>query len=482
MRSRARRDSRESPVVRLAAKTDFGRIVNPPRLGRSVASIIVISTQVACAVDRHVSRSAGAHGAGAEAVAADAGEAPARLKLCAPATRDGRADESGFIQGCLRAAEAGDVVALEPGVYRIDAPVVIDRGVTLTTVDAHGVAAACLRSAAPPCAELRASASFNASGGFLRLVASNITLDHVVLNGNRRERIDTASWQECGRLGGDRRMGFTSVATRCDRCRIQFNAIVGTLCGSGLEFAGDDAVISDNTFLDSGDPIQDAGPGHIPRISDALSVVGARNAILSNLLVDTTDQAIILFDGPGDVVAYNEVLQMDATRPVYSGITIDNSGLDTRGDYTGAEVRHNRVICGEEGTDDHNCHFGIAIGSGLWRPPPVARVTGPTVHGNVVRRARHGIVIEGAGNEIGPVRVWDNDVAHSQLESWDGFIAALGVRLGCSADPVGLHLTSDRSVNPSTSFVCFGPAGCPPPPEGEVWHTDPAHADWRACY
>src|SRR5258707_2839264 len=93
-------------------------------------------------------------------------------------------------------------------------------------------------------------------------------------------------------------------------------------------------------------------------------------------------------------------------------------------------------------------------------PPPIVPVRGPALHGNVVRYARQGIVIEGGGVDRAPVRVWDNDVAHSESNSWDGFIAALGVRLRCSAEPVGVHLTSDRSLTPSTSLVCW-PGGVP---------------------
>jgi hypothetical protein len=401
---------------------------------------------------------------------------------CDPPTKDGSADQSRIIGDCLRSAKPGDIVALTVGVYRMDAPVTVDRGLTLTSVGAQGLPLTCLASEAPPCAELRASPSLNVPDGLLRLVGADITLDHLVLNGNRRARVGTASWTECGRLGGNRRMGFTSVATRCDRCRVQFNAIVGTLCGSSLELGGDDAVIRDNSFLDSGDPQEAAGPEFIPRISDGFSVTGARYSVLSNLVQDATDQAIILFDGPGAVVEFNEVRQTDEARPVYSGITIDNSGLDGRGNFVGAEIRGNRVICSDGGPRERNCHFGIAIGSGPWRPPPTTAVKGPAVHGNVVRHARQGIVVEGAGVEGAPVRVWNNDVADSEPEFWNGFIAALGVRLGCSAEPVGVHLTSDRSVNPATSVVCFGPIACPPPPEREVWRSEPAHADWRACY
>jgi len=187
--------------------------------------------------------------------------------------------------------------------------------VTLTTIGAHGASVACLAPDAPRCAELRASASFAAPGGLLRLAAPDVTLDHLVLNGNRQARVGTTSWIECGRQGGDRRMGFTSVAAGCDRCNIRFNAVLGTMCGSGLEFSGDDAVISGNSFLDSGDPTSDPGPGHIPRIADGLSVAGARHSVLSNLVLDSTDQAIILFDGPETVVADNEVRQSDVTRP-----------------------------------------------------------------------------------------------------------------------------------------------------------------------
>ena len=140
------------------------------------------------------------------------------------------------------------------------------------------------------------------------------------------------------------------------------------------------------------------------------------------------------------------------------------------------------MICGEDVRREHNCHFGIAIGSGLWRPHPIARIHGPAVYGNIVRYARQGMAIEGAGVPDAPVRVWANDVAHSQLGSWAGFIPARGARLGCLTESIGLHLTSDRSVDSATSFVCFGPTGCPPPPEEELWRTDPAHADWRACY
>jgi hypothetical protein len=106
-------------------------------------------------------------------------------------------DFSGLIQGCIDLASDWDTVILPVGVYSLRSGLTLSRPVTLTTDPAQRRPPCDLADGAS-CAILRAAPDFYSSSGLVHISAgaSGVWIDHVVIDGNRGERLQSVSAQE----------------------------------------------------------------------------------------------------------------------------------------------------------------------------------------------------------------------------------------------------------------------------------------------
>src|SRR5262249_22658308 len=150
---------------------------------------------------------------------------------------------------------------------------------TLTTAGAAGSAAPCLGYDAVRCAVLRADATTTPSSagtrGFVRLgsttvTVASVTLDHVIVDGNREARLSSAAATACA--AGQNGDGI-NVGANCASCSILGTASVRALCGSGMEWDGDGLTVKRSIFFANGDH------GTQNMWSDGLTVHKSDNAV-----------------------------------------------------------------------------------------------------------------------------------------------------------------------------------------------------------
>jgi hypothetical protein len=358
-------------------------------------------------------------------------------------TPDGTSDLGPAIQSCIDHLPAGGTLSLPPGLYGIATQVVISKPLTLQTQGLSGSPASC-EAAGAGCAVLQALPSFSSGGGGLVAVEATreVTLDHLVLDGNRAARLGSTAAAQCA--AGNNRYGFNARMSDCASCRFTSSVSRNALCGSGLEFRGHDAVITGNVFRANG---QNAVNN---MWSDGLTVhYSDRATIADNLFVDNSDVALILGGGRGAVVRNNSISQPGQV--VFAGLMLDNFNGGTPGDFTGAVVSGNTIDC----TAARNCHFGIELGPHPWYLS--TSILAGDVHGNTVTAARQGINVEGAGTAAAPLLLYGNTVGGSAPGS---------ARFNC-----GAHSTSDFNINTADSVVNRN--GETSPTTSFAWHSCP---------
>lgn len=157
----------------------------------------------------------------------DVEAAPASaVAICTGQSADpsGQTDARAALQACIAATPSGGTLALPPGIYRLSGVLTIDHPMTLTTSGTTG-AAGCLDWATVPCAVFRADASAAPNGqrGFFRLgtlatQVSQVTLDHVVVDGDRAARLGSAMATACAQ-GNTARASTSAPTARIARSR-----------------------------------------------------------------------------------------------------------------------------------------------------------------------------------------------------------------------------------------------------------------------
>lgn len=357
-------------------------------------------------------------------------------------TPDGTTDLGPAIQSCIDHIAAGGTLNLPPGVYGIGTQVYINKPFTLQTQGLAGSTASC-EAAGSGCAVLKALPSFNTNGGGFLAVDSTheVTLDHLILDGNRSARLGTVAASQCA--AGNNRYGFNARMSGCTFCRVTSSVSKNALCGSGLEFRGNDGVITGNVFRANG---QNA-VGNM--WADGLTVhYSDRATIADNIFIDNSDVALILGGGRNAVVQNNSISQPGQV--VFAGLMLDNFNGSTSGDFTGALVTGNTIDCSAA----RNCHFGIELGPHPWYLS--TNTLGGEVHGNTVTSARQGINVEGAGTAAAPLLLYGNTVSRSAPGS---------ARFNC-----GTHQTSDFNI--STDSV-VNRNGDTSPVTSFAWHLCP---------
>jgi hypothetical protein len=291
------------------------------------------------------------------------------------------------------------------------------------------------------CAVLKALPTFNANvRGFLAVESTtDVTIDHLILDGNRAARLGTAAAAGCS--GGTNGWGFNAHMHGCNFCCFTNNVNRNVLCGTSLEFTGSNATITNNVIRSNG---QNSANN---MWADGLTLLAADGAtVTNNTLVDNSDVALILGSGVNALVQNNSISQPGQV--VFAGLMLDNFNGGTTGNFSGALVTGNTIDCGAA----RNCHFGINLGPHPWYLS--ANIFGGDMHGNSVASARHGINVDGAGTAGAPLLLYGNTVTNPAPSP--------GSFLGCT------HATSAININTADSVVNRN--GDTAPITTNVWH------------
>jgi len=302
------------------------------------------------------------------------------------------------LQDCLDRAPAFSSVEIPAGTYLLYRQVVVSRPVTIRTAGSSGTTLSC-RATPGQCATLMASPDlFDPLGFLLVRRASSVTIEHLVLDGNRPARLASTAGQYC--LLGRTTAGFNASVIDCVGCAL--NDVVSTraLCGTAMLWSGAQASIRNSEFRRNGD----AGT---PRMwADGLTAVYApASEIRDNVFTDNSDIGLILGHAARSRIEGNVILQR--TQRAFAGLMLDNfhsNNLSFRGDFREAVIAGNLVDCGAQ-----LCVFGIQAGPAPWYP--TRNIVGGELRGNDVRGAKVGINVDGAGQRLAPIAVFANRVS-----------------------------------------------------------------------
>jgi hypothetical protein len=322
------------------------------------------------------------------------------VELCTGVMADptGATDAHAALQSCLDATAVGGTLALPAGFFRLSGVVTISHAMTLTTTGATGSAAGCMDYDTMPCAVFQADASTRpgAAGarGFFRLglsaQVSNVTLDHIVVDGNRGARLGSPAAAACA--SGNNGEGI-NIGANCASCKIQGIGSIRAVCGTGLEWDGDHISVSSSTFQGNGDH------GTQNMWSDGLTIHKSDGGVVDHChFIDNSDVGFISGGGTNASYTNNEALQL--TQASFAAIMLDNFNNNALGNHTGAQVTGNLVSC------PGGCNFGIELGPHPWYQS--ANIMGGTVTSNTVVGAKIEINAQGAGTAAAPTVVGNN--------------------------------------------------------------------------
>lgn len=259
--------------------------------------------------------------------------------------------------------DRGEDLLLAPGrTYEISAPLRYAR------------AGQRIATAAPPGEDL-SPAHFAvlrcAPGPLMTLVdgagTPDVVLERVWLDGRR----ETMAHPD-GKVPGQ---PFTSWGKRGgERQRVRRCVIVDARCGGGwaavhVHEGGGDVAIEDNLIFGAG--VDARGSGRATTEApfgwgDGISTASPRTLVRNNLIVDATDDGVMVQGAPGTCVEGNTILAV--SREMLGGIALIDPfaeyrlpGEGSRFDYRGVVVRGNRIEALGAWI-----HIGIALGGGGW--------------------------------------------------------------------------------------------------------------------
>lgn len=331
------------------------------------------------------------------------------VEICAGRTADptGQTDASSAINACIAAAPAGGLVALPPGTYRLDAPVVIARSdVTLTTRGLAGTP--WCGEADPRCAKLRASAGFDADA-LLRIGsptrADRVVVDHVILDGNGAARRSDAGAARAACAAG---RGRTIMAYTGDDNALVDSAVVGAMCGTAIGWSVSGVAarsrIQRNFVAHNGvDHTRATGLW-----SDGLT---HDLVVEDNVFLDDTDVDLILGGATGaSRIQRNTILHQEQESFAAFMLTNWSDPNDFSraqwADFRGLDVSGNTIACGSR------CEIGMVLGVLPWFYDATywtrLRTMGGRIHDNSIQTTKQGVLVAGAGTPEYPLVLGPN--------------------------------------------------------------------------
>ena len=313
-------------------------------------------------------------------------------------------DASQILQACVAAVAAGQTLHVPRGKYMIGQTLWLDREVSIRTQFVADSAKKCPVGETHGCAELRKMSTVtpvNNIDSLISVQAHNVTLDHLVFNGNKAN-------VSCSGLAG----GVLSAART--NVQIRNSVVKNSACGGGLWLAGGTLqnTIYNNTFAYN-------GRHHDSVWADGVTVYSANgSSITNNEFIDNTDIDMVLGGCTSCTIQNNTFTHTaDFYGGSFAALTFHAWPGGTLGDYTGAIVSNNVIDCRGSGVSGaHRCGFGLLLGSSAWYD---TSPFGGEFRDNVIHGAQVGFAIDShSGARIGNNYVTDSYVAPPQNYYW----------------------------------------------------------------
>ena len=395
-------------------------------------------------------------------------------------------DAASTIQECINTTPSGGTVLIPPGTYVINNQIAITKSITLGTAGRTESDPRCgdgiTQYSAPAavrdsrCATFVASNQFNKNlatpGAIIYVEAGNVTLDHVIVDGNHDGRWGQvgAHCTEAGfspeqfytiQVGGKETQGVDNFA-------MKNSAVTEAVCWSGLHIAFSFYVTLANNLI-----AYNGRHDHNLGWSDGVTLEGtpggtapSQYTIAYNRFLGNADSQIFIQQCRNCSI-HDNFFWNPRNNPDDNYNYASHSAL-TFGpfrdgepdlDFTGSEVRGNLIDCGPlvgrspDGTANYRwgCGVGIAVGQGAWGH--LAAVTNLSVHDNTVfQGAQIGLLVEyGKG-----VYLSNNQVGTGNGAGGNNGPGCLG-GLFFPAAVDNSHLTYDiASTVPASSVIRYG--------------------------
>ena len=300
------------------------------------------------------------------------------------------------IQACIDGAAPFSTVEIPAGKYVLNHQIVVSTSVTLRGVLGAG-ASSCV-AAPEDCAVLLAAPDIGDQWGLLVVRSTtHVRLEHLVIDGNRTERTESAAARFC--VNGDNTYGFNASVLGCEGCRVEDLVSRHAVCGTGMVWIGANATIERSAFVSNGESVTRS------LWADGLTLLSApRSTIRDNTFEDNSDVALIIGYGVDSRVEHNTIQQR--TQPAFAGLmlhTFNSNDRSSSGDFRGAVIANNTIDCGAQ-----LCTFGIQVGPRPWDSS--ANIVGGELHDNIVNGAKIGINVDGAGDRDAPTAIFSNHV------------------------------------------------------------------------
>lgn len=348
---------------------------------------------------------------------------------------EGQDNAADAINQCIQETPDGGTLEIIPGTYYVKNKIYINKPITVRTAGTAGLPYNCVSNTMIECATFVADPDMetgsdprtNSKNGFFYVgkydannapewAFGNVKVDHIIVHGNRLNRIDTPVF---AKLGEDRSLGVNASFMTCHNCTLSHSAFINALNASSVQWIGENGVIIDNIVRDGGQARKGAPAYDYYNNTDGFTVLVGKNVFFSNnIAMNNTDVDAILSNITYGIVRNNVVLH-DPRSIIYAdhhsqaGLMIDNFNLSHLVDSQNSWVVDNYVNC------NGLCHFGIELGGYPWYPGTTgsawhtenetpACVQAGIVARNFVFNAQQGINVAGAAVSLEDNIIGDN--------------------------------------------------------------------------
>lgn len=319
------------------------------------------------------------------------------------------ADAAPLFAACIARTPVGGILDIPAGRYLVNSPIVFDHAMNVRTAGIAYDAATCDVGEGHGCAEiapygpafrperfLKADKSYDRLGGIVKVVASGVGIDHLVINGNRagllaEQNADgSRAWTQELCLA----VNVRAMAISASSVSLTHSVVKNALCNAGIHVIGPNAEKKDTpTGPDRAPVLRPAETGDIHIVSNTIAFNGdgrfgipfmfsdglvifdgdARTEIAFNRIYDNTDVHLIFGGCPGCNVHDNflghtaeSASQSHGALMIHAWPQLHESFVSyvpTTGNYTGARIWHNYVDC------LGRCGVGALFGANPWYLP-----------------------------------------------------------------------------------------------------------------
>ena len=346
-------------------------------------------------------------------------------------------DASDVIQGCINNEPSGGTLELPAGKYYLGKSVWIAKPLTFKTAGKEVSMPRCVFGHLHDCAELIASQS--SAEGLIGMHSANISVDHLIINGNKAARTNQAG----------------NIYWNCSYCSITNSILENAGASSSL-------VVVPISYTGFGGPLKKVvmsrnlvaynGFHNVDmKWADGITVHDCDTCnFTDNEFVDNTDIDLVFGGCRNCIIRNNSIRHTNAWGGAcFAAFMIHNwpESWKSSGVYTGAVISDNRIDCGEK----KRCGFGLYLGADAWY---VTDSYGGSVHDNTVINAQQAVVLDdvhnmevynnhvnnysGTGYIMG-TRSYAIDTSKDTLgtvysrQNWDGNIPNRACTIDCSA-------------------------------------------------